>query len=351
MLSRGGEYALAARLLDDLVIADLSAGLGADALLRARQAAGLAASTGDPVAFVRHTLVLGVALAMSSSIDTVRAAEVARIELPRIASPIDRIHLTALVDLVAGIGARLTGHLAAARDALHAARTGAIAAGRPDLAGTALAHLGLVELGAGAADAAVTCFWFARDFHRLAARRREAVRAAALAVIVLAAQRRWDQVIALSPALRDDADAAGDPALAARMAAIAADAALAAGPGAAGTSELVRDAATRAAALDDAIGDRRELLVRARLRLARTASEPLEQLRHLEAAFDLGLVAGAAPLLAEALDEAVSAALRGGLPAGGWDLIARLIDGLRSLGRHELADVAATALSELRARE
>ncbi|MEO6771604.1 MAG: hypothetical protein ABI467_01095 [Kofleriaceae bacterium] len=49
-LARGGCDDLAVDLLGDLVGADLELGLPADALLRARQAAQLAAGRGEPVA-------------------------------------------------------------------------------------------------------------------------------------------------------------------------------------------------------------------------------------------------------------------------------------------------------------
>ncbi|HTJ45149.1 MAG TPA: hypothetical protein VL463_23745 [Kofleriaceae bacterium] len=345
VLGRGGEYETATRLLLEHVAEDLGIGLNADSVRRAHQAAALASREDDPVAAAETMLVLGASLIQAGEgpDSAARAAELASDRAAH-APEADRRRLLPAADLVLGMAERARGRFGAARQALDRARERAARLAMPTLTAAILVELGLVDLGEGHADAAATCFWFARDFYRLAKRPVEAARAAAMPLVGYAAASRWADLAALAPAIADDAAAHDLHELAARVRGMLAEAAVHLASGDA--LELARAAADAATALPESAA-RRELAVRGRLRLMRLSDAPLEQLRHLEAALDLGASARDVPLLADVTEAILTGLAEARLPPGASEVIAELATVLRRLGASELADLAEAALTEI----
>lgn len=342
-LARGGEYQLAGSLLLDLAKVDLRAGLRADALLRTRQAARLAAQTGDLEHELRAALVLAIAQIDAGEAEL--AEKTADSVLFRVGGLSDEIrpHVTTGAYLVRGMASRRAGHASPARVALDQCRERAARAGRADLSALALAELGAVDLAGSDPAAAAVCFWFSRDAFRLIGRDREARIVELLALTAFIDSGRADEALALATDALAEADARGDGDTAARAAGIIADARHALGD-LDGARLDAADAAQRVAALGS---DARGLAVDARLRQARLAPDEELRLAHLEAAVDLALSSRDAAAVARALDAAVAGLVDGTVPAAGWRVVAELARAAREAGLAPVADVADAALAEL----
>lgn len=352
-LARGGEYELAAGRLRELAALDLRAGLTADALLRGRQAAEIARDHGDVADELRAHLILAIGLCDGG--DPTSAEAAADLVLGRIGECRDeaRLPLSTLTYLVRGIASRRAGRLDAARVALGQARERAVRLGRPDLSGVILAELGAVELAAGDPLAAAVCFGFARDVRRLIHQPGPARAAAALTVAAFVEAGEVAHAIELAGEELAEAEAAGDAAAAARLAAVRADALIAAGAGAGedeGAGEAAMAAALDAAARVAGLGEaaRSELGPSARLRLVRLEPEPARALMHLEAAIDLGLSAKDGAAIAHVLDVLVAGVVSGERPPEAWEVVAALASACRQAGLGALADLADQAGAELR---
>jgi len=337
MFARGGRYDLAATLLGELVRADLGLGLPSDALLRARQTAELANARGEPLA--GPLVVLAATLLAADAIDEALSACSAAVE-DTSATP--RIELMAR--LIGGVAQRRSGRLAEARLLLDAARAAAVRLGETALAGFALAELAWVDVAEDDPAAAATCLEFAAQFLRKA-RHSASLEADALAVAAWASaneparaeQRAAEVTGATQRAKRSDLIAFIDGALAELALRIAPDTASAACALAAQSAQTLRGP------------NGRELLVQARLRQVRTATEPRERARHLDVALELALAIdhgrAAARLGAFLLDLLEDARRRDRAPARVE--IERLAAAIAGLGDHELTDMAHAILAEL----
>jgi hypothetical protein len=344
VLARGGEYELASRLLREHAAKDLGLGLTADTLRRAHQAAAVAEHLADSTASSESLLVLGLSLIQAGDAASAgRAAEVAAARAAN-ATERDQPRLLLGADLVLGIAERVRGHTASARAALDRARQRAAGVSRPDLTAAVLVELGLLDLAENATDAAATCFWFARDFYRIARRGEAAARTAMLPLVVYAAAERWSEVVLLAPAIADDAATHELAEVGARVRGLEADALAAQGSPRA--LAIAHAASDQASALPDGAA-RRELMLRARLRLVRLSTEPDERLHHLEAAFDLGIAARDVAVLAQLAETLLAELAAGQMPSRAADVLGELSTELRRLGAFELADLAAAARAEL----
>ena len=289
-LARGGHYESASQLLGELTRADLSLGLPADAVLRARQAAQLAEERGEagagPLVALAATLLAaddleGALLGAQVAIERATADERQRIELA--------------ARLVGGAAQRRAGRLADARLLLDAARGAAARLGDGALAGLAMVELGWVDLAEQRAAAAATCFEFAAEYFQRAARLRprdrarlveSAVQAAALSVASWADAGEVEAATIRAAGVADAARAIERPALVAFVDGALADLALARAPAAA--AEACALAAESASSLPDGPAAR-DLRAQARLRQVRASDDELDRERHLEAGIEIAV--------------------------------------------------------------
>ena len=321
-------------MLGELVRADLALGLPADGLLRARQAALLAETRGEPLA--RPLVVLAATLLAAGDVEAAIAA--AALALTHAATAVGRPRLELLARLVGGAAQRRAGRPALARPLLDAARAAASALGAAGLAGLALAELASVDLVEDHAAGAAVCFEFAAAYFRRAELRQPAVEAGALAVTSRLRAGELAAASELAPQIADAARAIGRLDVLAYIDGALADAALASAPDAA--AQACALAAESAEALPDS-PVARDLRAQARLRQARTASDASDRTRHLEVGIELAVglphVRGGMLLVAQLL-----ALLEAGAPAGE---VARVRSAIASISRGDadLAEIASLA--------
>jgi hypothetical protein len=344
ILSRGGEYDDALRLLIRHVGSDLGADLHADAVRRAHQAAALAEQLGDAARSAEAFLVLGVSLVATG--DHGAALQAARLAAHRAGAMavVPRRRMLAYARLVAGLAEASAGRPASARALLISGYREAVPLARPELTAALLTALGGVELMDGAADAAASCYWIARDLYQLAGNPVGAARAAAMPLVGFAVAERWAEIAALAPAIAADAEAHGLAEVAARVRGALADAHRALGaPEAIASAQAASDAARAMPA-----GPRQvALAVAARLRLAGHATDALDQVRHLEAAIDLASAADDVAQLVEIAVELVEGVAAERLLREALDALRVLAGPLRRLGARDVADLALAAAMEL----
>lgn len=337
LFARGGRYDLAAALLGELVRADLDLGLSSDAILRARQRAELAKARGEPLA--GPLVVLAATLLAADAIDEALNACSAAIDE---ASSTPRIEL--LAHLVGGVAQRRSGRLAEARLLLDAARAAAVRLGETALAGFAIAELAWVDVAEDDPAAAGICLEFAAQFLRKA-RHSASLEADAVAVAA------WASANEPTRAEQHAAEITGPTQRAKRSDLIAfidgtlADLALRIAPDRAAAACALATLSAQALRGPNA----RELLVQARLRQVRSASEPRERARHLEVALDLALAiehGRAAARLGDFLLDLLDDARRSEQPPPRAD-IEKLVVVIERLGDHGLTDMAHTILAAL----
>lgn len=345
-LARGGRYDLALDLLGDLIRADLGLGLPADALLRARQAAQLAAGRGEPVA--GPLIVLAATLLAA---DAFGEAIEAAAEAIAHAAPAERARIEVMARLVGGAAQRRAGRPAEARLLLDAARGAAARLGESGLAGLALAELAWVDLADDRPAAAATCFEFASEFLRRAGHA-SSLESDVLAVACWAAANDIERASDRAATAADAARAANRLELVAYIDGVLADLVLRTAPEAApeacalaaeSASENVATSASKTGPLS------RELVAQARLRQVRVSADQADRARHLEAGIELALVLDrkrAGARLGGFMFDLVEDAERAGtLPARGE--LERLASAIARLGDDELAEMARGVLAEL----
>lgn len=345
VFARGGDREATGEALAELSQASLEAGLASDALKRARQAAELLTEAGEGAseAGVRALIHLGVAcLDTGASDDAISAAMLADERAEALPEPV-RLQLRGAAALIAGIAHAVAGAEAEARACLDDARERLVAAGLPGGAAIALTQQGLLEIAADDGARAALCFRFARDFHRaagepIAAAEVTAVAARAFADVDAPDATRWftDGVV--------EADAAGAAQLAAELVVAHAERCERLDQRATALA-LATDGARRAGRLGAA---GRELALRTRLQLARLVEDPRDALRHVEAAFEIGLDLQEPAALGAAMEIVVSGLVKGRFSDVGWKLVDRFHRRLSRAGFAALADTAIVALEELR---
>jgi hypothetical protein len=340
-LARGGELDGTTTLLTELTRADITLGLPADALLRARQAAELAEEHGAPSA--KPLIVLAATLLTAGEPGAAIDASALAIER---ANPQERTRIEVLGRLLGGTAQRRLGRLAEARLLLDAARGAAARLGEGMLAGLALVEIAWVDHAEGQPAAAATCLQFAAEFFRRANNPGSAAEAQALAVTSWAAAGNLDGASALAPRAVDEARASGRKELIAFLDGALADVALGK------RSDAAAQACALAAETAQALPDTplaRELRASARLRQVRASDDALDRERHLEAGIDLAL--GLAPARAGVrlgiamvglLDDATA---RDAAP-NRTEVVA-LATALKRLGDAELGAMADSVLAEL----
>jgi hypothetical protein len=339
-LVRGGHYDIAIDLLGELVRADLALGLPADGLLRARQAAELAAERGEPVAgpLVVLAATLLAADAPEQAVDACSAA----IERAR---PNERVRIEVMARLVGGAAQRRLHRLGEARVLLDAARGTAARIGDATLAGLALCELGWVDLAEDRAAAAATCFEFGAEFLRRAGNA-AALDADALAVASWAAAGDIEIATDRGALATAAARAHGRLDLVAHVDGVLADLALRRAPDVAPRACAV---AAESAQVLGAGPLARELGAQARLRQVRIASDAADRARHLEAGIELALALDrtrAGVRLGAFLISLVEDAERTARAPDRGEL-EQLAGAITSLGDSELADMARAVLDEL----
>ena len=349
-LARGGRYDLALDLLGDLVRADLALGLPADALLRARQVAQVSRGRGElvagPLVVLAATLLAAEAFGEAIEAAAAAIAEATLEERPRI---------EVMARLVGGSAQRRAGRTAEARLLLDAARGAAARLGERVLAGFALAELAWVDLAEDRPAAAATCFEFAAEFLRRAGHA-SALEAEALAVAGWAAANELERATERAAIAADAARAAGRLELVAYVDGVLADLALRSAPEAA--PEACALAAESAAEhvlayvkgpVKGRIDLARELSALARLRQVRVTTDRTDRARHLEAGIELALVLDrkrAGARLGGFLFDLVEDAERAGTAPVRGEL-ERLATAIGRLGDDELAEMARGVLAEL----
>jgi hypothetical protein len=337
-LARGGELELARRLLADLARADLALGLPAHSLLRARQAAELAAKDNEPVTgplIVLAATLLGAG-GYREAIDAARAAR---------DGADGRARPEALCSLLEGAALRRDRRPELARPVLDDARTRAAAAGECAVAALALVELAWIDVEDDRPLGAATCFEFAAEYFRRGERATSAVEADALAIAAYAAAGDIATATARGPLVTDAARTLPGPGrrdLVAFVDGVLAELAIAHAPAAA--------AQACALAAETAIASgNRELMARARLRQARATNERTDRARHLEAGLELVRSlpsdrAGAS--LGEMLIALVDDAARSG-HAPDREALGVLASALAVVGDRDLQDLARAVLAEV----
>jgi len=346
LFARGGDRDATAEALGVLAHASLEGGLATEALERARQAAQLLVEQEISEPAVRALIQLGSICLQTGDPDAAAsAAELAReraAELP----DASRAELIAGATLLAGLARGLLGDEGKARALLSEARDLLVAARQPAGAAVALVQQGLLDVGADHFEGAEVCFAFARDFYRGAGLITGVVEVAAVAARAFAdagadASERADRWFVVAIA---EADRAGMDELAAELVVERARELERAGS----TAEAVRlaaESAERCTLLATPVAD--ALRSQVQLQLARLLDEPREALRHLEAAFELGLARRDPITLGGALDALVSGLVARRFANDAWQTVAAFRDRLASGGFDGLADTASTALADL----
>ncbi len=337
--ARGGHYELVEGLLGDLIRADLGAGLTTDALLRARQTAGLASARGEPLA--RPLVVLAATLLAADALGDALGASSAAIEH---AAPAERARIEVMARLIGGAAQRRAGRLADARLLLDAARGAAARLGENALAGFALAELAWVDLGEDHPAAAATCFEFAAEFLRHA-RHAASLEADAIAVAAWASANEPARAEERAAAIVGPAQRAKRADLIAYTDGALADLALRITPDHAAAACGLATQSAQASRGPNA----RELIVQARFRQVRTSADARERARHLEVAVELALALDprrAAARLGAFLFDLLDDAARVEKPPARPE-IGRLVAAIDGLGDAELADMAHAILAEL----
>jgi len=344
VFARGGDREAAAEALGELARASREGGLATDALRRAREAAQLLADEEPSEAGVRAIIHLGSMCLETGAADAAAsAAELARERASELPEPA-RAELFAGATLLAGLAHGIDGNESEARARLSEARDLLVAAHQPAGAALALVQHGLLDVGADHPEGAELCFAFARDFYRAAGLSTVAVEVAAVAAHAFAdagPSERVDRWFATAIA---EADVAGMGELAIELVVERAAELERAGSHA----EAVRTAAEstdRCALLATPAAD--ALRARAQLQLSRLLDDPREALRHLEAAFELGLADRDSIILGSALDVLVSGLVSERFADDAWQKVATFRDRLASAGFDALADTADTALDDL----
>jgi hypothetical protein len=345
IFARGGDRDAAAEALRELANASREGGLTADALRRARQAAQLLAEEpGEPG--VRALIQLATICLETGATETAAsAAEVARDHASELPEPA-RAELIAVATLLAALAHGIEGDADEARARLSEARDLLVAANQPAGAALALVQHGLLDVEVEHPQGAELCFAFARDFYRAAGSSSAAIEVAAVAARAFAAaaiSERADRWFATGIAEADGAD----------MRELATELTIerAAELERAGSStEAVRvaaDGAHRCAALGTTpAADALRSTVQ--LQLARMLDDPREALRHLEAAFELGIARRDPTALGGALDVLVSGLVSGRFADDSWQKVAMFRDRLTQAEFDTLADTADRALADLR---
>ncbi|MFT3699670.1 MAG: hypothetical protein QM831_41360 [Kofleriaceae bacterium] len=351
-LARGGRYDVALDLLDELIRADLTLGLPADALLRARQAAALADGRGEPVA--GPLAVLAATCLTANALEEAVAASATAIAR---ALPSERARIEPMARLVGGAAQRRLGHYAEAHILLDAARGAAARLGETALAGFALVELAWVDLAEDRPAAAATCFEFGAEFLRRAGHSAN-IDADALAVAAWAAASEIDRATERGAIASDAARMAQRLELVAYIDGVLADLVLRAAPEAA--TEACALAAESATELDAARPATRthdhsaktqlarELVAQARLRQARTSQDRADRDRHFEAGIDLVMAldkprasARLGALLFDLIDDA-ERSTRNPEPSE----MERVVTAITTLGDEPLVEMARNVLQE-----
>jgi tetratricopeptide (TPR) repeat protein len=301
-LSRGGQHALAARLLGQLSSVESRLGLTAHALRRARQASALAEVFGTPAQRIQALLRLGVLLLRRGLSDS--ALQAAREASARIAALSDeeaRAAYDATARWLCGVACRQAGDPAGARRALVEAQGAFAATGDAASAARCLLELGLVDLDDGARERSRLCFQHALAMAR-AAQRGLAVELGAVIVEALWRERAWDELVELLSELRVDAH--GD--------------------------EL-----------------RRLESLAAELRARQLRHRALEADQALAQAMDAALAGRSTADCSDWLDRTVSGLVNDELPASSWKTLQKFARACRERGWPQLAALATQALTQL----
>ena len=346
VFARGGDRDAAAEALGELAYASLEQGNASEALARARQAAQLLADDEASDVGVRALIQLGTICLETGAPDAAAsAADLSRERASKLPGA-SRGELLAGATLLAGLAHAMSGDEQTARASLSEARDLLVAAGQPAGAALALVQQGMLDIGADHLDGAEVCFAFARDFYRAAGLPGAAVEAAgvvARAFSDAAASERADRWFALAIA---EADRMGMLELAAELLVERAADRERAGS-IADAVRLATESADRCALLAAPAAD--ALRSRVHMQLARLVDEPREGLRHLEAAFELGLAGRASTTLGTALDTLVSGLATKRFPEDAWRTVELFRDRLTSAGFDALAEIADRALADVRA--
>lgn len=316
----------------------------AEAVKRARQAAELLAEE-DPTPIAVASLLRLASLCLDND-DVAAAASAAEVAKER-AALLTGPRTTELIGgaaLLAGVAHALNGEEAIARAHLDDARDRLVAANRPDGAAVALTQQGMLDAAAERYAAAQVCFQFACDFHRAANQYEEAAEVAAVAARVFSDAKSGDPEHWFGLAIAD-ADRAQSRVLAAQLVAEYAEY----------LEKIGNVAAARAAAESVAarcfeIPNRAQatpIVLRARVLLSHLSTEPVESMRHAEAAFELALDARNIDVFGDVLELVVNGLVTRRYGAAGWRLVGRFRERLTAAGFHALAETAETALREL----
>ena len=344
VFARGGDRDAAAEALGELARASLDGGLATDAVQRARQAAQLFAEEQASEPGVRALIHLGsICLETGAADAAASAAELARERASELSEPAPV--LFAAATLLAGLAHASDGNESEARTRLSEARDLLVAAHLPAGAALALVQHGLLDLGAEHPEGADVCFSFARDFYRAAGFSPGVVEVAAVAARAFADAgdpERADRWLATAIG---DADAAGIADLAVELI-IERAAGLERAGAAAEAVRVATDGANRCAQLG-ATPAADMLRSRVQLPLARLLDDPREAMRHLEAAFELGLAHRDPVTLGGALEALVAGLVSERFSGDGWRKVALFRDRLADAGFDALADTADTALADL----
>lgn len=345
LFARGGDRDAAAEALSELAHASRESGLASDALLRARQAAQLFAEEAASEPGVRALIHLGsICLETGAADAAASAAELARERASELPDS-SRAELFAAATLLAGLAHGIDGDEAEARARLSEARDLLVAARQPAGAALALVQQGVLDAGAEHPEGAEVCFSYARDFYRAAGLSTAAIEVAAVAARAFAevdASERADRWFVTAIA---EADQAGMTEVAGELVVDRAAALESAGS----RAEAARVAADGAERFDllGSSPPADALRSRVQLQLARLLDAPREALRHLEAAFEIGLARRDPTTLGGALDVLVSGLVSERFADDVWGKVATFRDRLANAGFDALADTADTALADL----
>lgn len=344
IFARGGDRTATAEALVELANAGRAAGLTAEALRRAREAAALLADSEDHEATARALIHLATLCLETGAPDSaVAAAELARDRAARTDETVREELITAAM-LVAGIGFGLDGHDQEARELLSEARDRLVASGQPAGAALALVQHGLLDVADELPEGADLCFAYARDFYRVAQLPLAAIEVAAVAARAYAETGPWAAAHHWFVTAIAEADVGEAHVLAAELVADLAHA-LEEIDQPAEALRLATEAARRCADLG---GDNAALQMRVRLQLARLAADPKDALRHVESVFELALARREADALGAALEVVVSGIVKSRFAPETWRLVQRFHDHLAAAGLEALATTAETALADLR---
>jgi hypothetical protein len=345
IFARGGDRDATAEALRELASASREGGLTADALRRARQAAQLLSEEpGEPG--VRALIQLAaICLETGATEAAASAANVARERASELPEPA-RAELIAGATLLAALAHGIDGDENETRARLSQARDLLVAAHQPAGAALALVQHGLLDLEVERPEGAELCFAFARDFYRAAGSSSAAIDVAAVAARAFCAAAISERADRWFVTAIVEADGAGMRELAAELV-VERAAELERVGSSAEAVHVAADGAHRCAALGttpaaDAVRST------VQLQLARLLDDPREALRHLEAAFELGIARRDPTTLGGALDVLVSGLVSGRFAEDTWQRVAMFRDRLTHAELDTLAETADRALAELR---